>query len=173
MQVNGAGDGHAVDLCEHALFNDVVVVLAVLQDVVQGSPKQGPDHAGRVFCQVIPVLTLELNNAWAVEQLGHGQVGLALGVLWPLDDVDNRLRQVVVIRQLHCLLPFLLAHCLSRGIFYKWNRPTFLHLIRYTKNRFRLRHPYTFGLSIVIRTLIGFASSAASWMAASAAVFVE
>ena len=97
MQVDGARDGHAVNLCEHTLFNDVVVVFAVLQDVVQCCAKQRPDHAGSVFGQIIPVLALELNDARAVEQLGHGQVGLALCVGGALDDVDNRLRQVVVV----------------------------------------------------------------------------
>ena len=44
LQVHGTADAHAADGCVDALFNDVVIVLAVLQDAVNGRAKDRPDH---------------------------------------------------------------------------------------------------------------------------------
>jgi hypothetical protein len=50
-----------------ALFYDMVVVFAVFQDAVNGSPKKGPNHVGCVLFYVVPMFTLELHNAGAIE----------------------------------------------------------------------------------------------------------
>ena len=101
LQVNGAADVHAIGDEVNALLNNVVVVLAVLQDAMNCSAKDGPDHVCGVLCQFIPMLALELYDARAIEQLGHRHVGLAFVVLWTADHVDDRLRQVVDVGQLH------------------------------------------------------------------------
>ena len=67
LQVDGAGYFPAIYLGMDALFYDMVVVFAMFQYAVNSSPKQGPDHVGRIFFYVVPVFTLELHNAGAIE----------------------------------------------------------------------------------------------------------
>ena len=111
LQVDCTADAHAVQLDVDALFNDVGITLAVLKNVVDGGAKDGPHHVGCVLSQVFPMLALELDNPWAVEQLGYRHVGLAFAVLRACDHVEDRFGHAKVICQFHLRAPLPWSVC--------------------------------------------------------------
>ncbi|NBW18494.1 MAG: RusA family crossover junction endodeoxyribonuclease [Caulobacteraceae bacterium] len=69
---------------------------------------------------VIGKLIGQRYDLWAVDELGNRQMGRALAVRRTLQDVDERLRDVVLVGQLHCCL------LVVRGILI----PTYPHVNR-------------------------------------------
>ena len=69
LQVDGAAQAPAVNVSPKALLNNVVLTLAVLQNVMDSRTKQRPNHFTGVCLNELPVLALKLYDPRTVEQL--------------------------------------------------------------------------------------------------------
>ena len=83
------------------LLNNVVVILAMLQDAMDGRSKDGPHHLRDILLQFLIKLLGQGHDLRAVDKLGNREMGLALAIGRALQDVDERLRDIELVGKLH------------------------------------------------------------------------